>query len=96
MTAIVAILLAPFAVLTAFFLVEVAAGLRRKVRAGAKTSSASAVIVVPAHDEATVIGQTLQSLTEALGPNMRILVVADNCADSTAATSPPSWAMAAS
>jgi len=85
-TAIVAILLAPFAVLTAFFLVEVAAGLRRKVRAGAETSSASAVIVVPAHDEATVIGQTLQSLTEALGPNMRILVVADNCADSTAAT----------
>ena len=85
MTAVSAILLAPFAVLTAFFLVEVWTGLRRSVRAGGQSSPASAVIVVPAHDEAAVIGQTLQSLTEALGPNMQVLVVADNCTDSTAA-----------
>lgn len=85
MTALVAILLAPFAVLTAFFLVEVSAGLRRKIGAGIPPSSASAVIVVPAHDEAAVIGETLRSLAEALGPKMRVLVVADNCTDSTAA-----------
>ena len=85
MTALVAILLAPFAVLTVFFLVEVSAGLRTSVRATAQASQASAVIVVPAHDEAAVIGETLQSLTEALGPNMRVLVIADNCTDSTAA-----------
>ena len=85
MTALVAILLAPFAVLTAFFLVEVSAGLRRKIGAGTRPSSASAVIVVPAHDEAAVIGETLRSLAEALGPKMRVLVVADNCTDSTAA-----------
>ena len=84
MTALVAILLAPFAVLTAFFLVEVWVGLRRSVRVGGQTSPASAIIVVPAHDEAAVIGETLQSLAEALGPNMRVLVVADNCTDSTA------------
>jgi cellulose synthase/poly-beta-1,6-N-acetylglucosamine synthase-like glycosyltransferase len=84
-TAVLAILLAPFAILTAFFLVEVLVGLRRKVRAGGQSSPASAIIVVPAHDEAAVIGETLQSLTEALGPNMRVLVVADNCTDSTAA-----------
>jgi hypothetical protein len=83
-TALLAILLAPFAVLTAFFLVEVSAGLRRSFRTGGKFSPASAVIVVPAHDEAAVIGETLRSLTEALGPDMRVLVIADNCTDSTA------------
>ena len=68
MTAILAILLAPFAVLTAFFLVEVLAGLRRNVRAGGQASPASAVIVVPAHDEAAVIGETLQSLNGGARP----------------------------
>lgn len=85
MTAFVAILLAPFAALTAFFLVEIATGLRRKVPALPQPSPASAVIVIPAHDEAAVIGQTLQSLAGAIGPNMRVLVVADNCVDATAA-----------
>ena len=85
MTAASAILLAPFAVLTAFFLVEVLSGLRRRGCAGSRSSPGSAVIVVPAHDEAAVIGPTLHSLTKALGPNMRVLVVADNCTDSTAA-----------
>ena len=84
MTAVLAILLAPFAILIAFFIVEVLVGLRRKVRAGGQPSYASAIIVVPAHDEAAVIGETLQSLSGALGPNMRVLVVADNCTDSTA------------
>ena len=84
MTALLAILLAPFAVLTVFFLVEVSVGLRRNARAGARVSPASAVIVVPAHDEAAVIGETLQSLAQALGPDMRVLVIADNCTDSTA------------
>lgn len=84
MTALVAILLAPFAVLTAFFLVEVLMGLSRRGRAAPQPSAASAVIAVPAHDEAAVIGETLRSLAGALGPGMRVLVVADNCADSTA------------
>ena len=85
MTAFLAILIAPFAVLAAFFLVEVLMGLERGVRTQGQASPASAVIVVPAHDEAAVIGETLKSLTGALGPNMRVLVVADNCTDSTAA-----------
>jgi cellulose synthase/poly-beta-1,6-N-acetylglucosamine synthase-like glycosyltransferase len=82
-TAIVAVLLSPFAILTAFFVVEVLAGLARSPGrvAGAGTS---AVIVVPAHDEAVVIGDTLRHLKEALGPGMRVLLVADNCTDATA------------
>jgi cellulose synthase/poly-beta-1,6-N-acetylglucosamine synthase-like glycosyltransferase len=83
-TALVAILLAPFAVLTAFFVVEVLAGLPARSGTGKVRRGASAVIVVPAHDEERVIGETLRQLKEALGEGMRILVVADNCTDATA------------
>ena len=84
MTALVAILLAPFAVLTLFFLVEVLAGLPRLRSAHSKPVGASAVVVVPAHDEAQVVGETLRLLKASLGPGMSLLVVADNCTDSTA------------
>lgn len=84
MTALVAIFLAPFSVLTAFFALEVLAGLWAWRAGSIIASEASAVIVVPAHDEAAVIGETLRSLRDALGTNMRVLVVADNCTDSTA------------
>ena len=84
MTALIAILLAPFAILTAFFLVEVLAGLRRaQTNAGRRGEQASTVVIVPAHDEEQVIGETLRHLKEALGEGMRILVVADNCSDAT-------------
>ena len=84
MTALVAILLAPFAVLTFFFLVEVLAGLPGLRPARFEAKPASAVIVVPAHDEAEVIGETLRQLQGSLAPGMSVLVVADNCTDSTA------------
>ena len=83
MTALVAIILAPLILLAAFFAIEVLAGLGRP-RTELRPSSASAVIVVPAHDEEAVIGEALVSLKEALGESTRILVVADNCEDSTA------------
>lgn len=83
MTALVAIILAPLILLAAFFAIEVLAGLGRP-RTEAQESSSSAVVVVPAHDEEAVIGEALVSLKEALGEHMRILVVADNCEDSTA------------
>lgn len=83
-TAFVAILLAPFAALTLFFLIEVLAGLPRLRPAHPKPVDASVVIVVPAHDEADVVGETLRRLKASLGPGMSLLVVADNCTDSTA------------
>lgn len=79
-----AILLAPFAVLTLFFLIEVIAGLPTLRSTGVETTRASAVIVVPAHDEAEVIGETLRLLKGSLIPGTRLLVVADNCTDRTA------------
>jgi cellulose synthase/poly-beta-1,6-N-acetylglucosamine synthase-like glycosyltransferase len=72
------------AVLTAFFVVEVLAGLPARAVRPRNGAKASAVIVVPAHDEELVIADTLRRLTEALGEGMRILVVADNCTDLTA------------
>ena len=84
MTVLVALLLAPFAILTAFFAVEIMLGLRPARSEVAKGKKASAVIVIPAHDEAEVVGKSLQTLQTALGEDMRILVVADNCTDATA------------
>ncbi len=84
MTVLVAILLAPFAILTAFFAAEIVLGLRAGRTEAGTSSGTSAVIVIPAHDEAEVIGKTLQSLKAALGEGMRVLVVADNCTDATA------------
>ena len=84
MTVLVAILLAPFAILTAFFTAEVVLGMRADRTDAGTSSGTSAVIVLPAHDEVEVIGTTLQSLKAALGEGMRVLVVADNCTDATA------------
>jgi len=42
-------------------------------------------ILIPAHDEAKVIAQTLTHLGTVLGPSTRAVVVADNCTDDTAA-----------
>lgn len=84
MTAAVAILFAPFALLTAFFAAEVLLGLSCTRSEARQNSPATAVIVIPAHDEAVVIRETLRSLKPALSERMRILVVADNCEDDTA------------
>ncbi len=43
------------------------------------------VVLVPAHNEQSVIGATLESLLSACSDNMRIIVIADNCSDDTAA-----------
>jgi len=44
----------------------------------------SLVVLVPAHNEGPVIKTTLESLSQALPENGRILVIADNCTDDTA------------
>ena len=41
-------------------------------------------IIVPAHDEATIIAGTLRSIVSQLAPSDRLIVVADNCSDETA------------
>jgi cellulose synthase/poly-beta-1,6-N-acetylglucosamine synthase-like glycosyltransferase len=59
--------------------------LPRRSRAIATGSEMGEVwVIVPAHNEGTVIGRTLAGLSKTLGPGQRILVVADNCQDRTA------------
>jgi cellulose synthase/poly-beta-1,6-N-acetylglucosamine synthase-like glycosyltransferase len=85
-TFLLAIAVAPLIVLTAAFALEVVAGLKplddpEMLRRGRP----SAVIVVPAHDEEQVVAGTLKTLVEAVEKSARILLVADNCTDTTAA-----------
>jgi cellulose synthase/poly-beta-1,6-N-acetylglucosamine synthase-like glycosyltransferase len=44
----------------------------------------SFAVIVPAHNESIHLTPTLQSIHRQLGPNDRLLVVADNCTDDTA------------
>ena len=41
-------------------------------------------VLIPAHNESSIIGHTLKNITQQLPENGRILVVADNCSDDTA------------
>ncbi len=49
------------------------------------TNRPNAVVLVPAHNEADGIGRTLSSLVPQLHPEDRLIVIADNCSDHTAA-----------
>jgi exopolysaccharide biosynthesis WecB/TagA/CpsF family protein len=52
---------------------------------GSKSDGAVAALLIPAHNEERLIGQTLAALMPTLAPRDRVLVVADNCDDRTAA-----------
>ncbi|MEO7787680.1 MAG: glycosyltransferase family 2 protein [Sphingomicrobium sp.] len=72
-------------ILTMCFTVEILAGLvplrPLHIATGSRTS---AVIIVPAHDEASIIGRKLPALVQVAGCRATILLVADNCNDATA------------
>ena len=51
----------------------------------AATGRGPLVVLVPAHNEESGIAQTLATLLPQLAPGDRVLVVADNCTDATAA-----------
>jgi cellulose synthase/poly-beta-1,6-N-acetylglucosamine synthase-like glycosyltransferase len=84
-TVIVALLLAPLILLTFCFAIELFAGIRplRPVAASSGRGG-TAVIIVPAHDEEPILRDRLASLQDAAARRARIVVVADNCRDSTA------------
>lgn len=75
------LLLVPVTVL----LVEiVAAVLPGRARGPLATTHPKLAVLVPAHDEALVIAETLRNIRAQLAPDDRLLVVADNCSDATA------------
>src|SRR5688572_14528989 len=49
-------------------------------------ANARLAVLIPAHNEQAVISATLSSLLPTIPANTRVLVVADNCTDATAAT----------
>src|SRR5215470_1506555 len=86
---VIAIVCLP-ALLTLVWFAEVVAGCfaLRKERtspvATAGTPSHRTAVLVPAHNEGAGILPTIRDIQVQLGPNDRILVVADNCTDDTA------------
>lgn len=76
------LLLLPATVLFAEVLLAVTGRDRTAVAVGERPRLA---ILIPAHDEALVVAQTLSALSPELCVGDRLIVVADNCTDETAA-----------
>jgi cellulose synthase/poly-beta-1,6-N-acetylglucosamine synthase-like glycosyltransferase len=71
---------------TVVFFVEVLAGVFTPSAGSVAPArpDASAVIIIPAHNEEVGLEFTLRNVMQQLGTNDRVLVVADNCSDRTA------------
>ena len=67
-----------------YFSIEVALGLRAVRARTAERDETDVVVVIPAHDEALAIADTVQSVFLASPSPPLVLVVADNCSDETA------------
>ncbi|MEO7410922.1 MAG: glycosyltransferase family 2 protein [Sphingomicrobium sp.] len=81
---LLAIIVIPPVILTTCFAVEVLAGLRRLRSCAAPSAPASAIIIIPAHNEEISIAATVAALSAATVGVAELLVVADNCTDRTA------------
>jgi len=89
MLEIVEILLFALALITALPIAIVfveCCGALRPLRSGASSTRRPSIdVLIPAHNEEVVIAATLESVAAQLASGDRILVVADNCSDATAA-----------
>jgi cellulose synthase/poly-beta-1,6-N-acetylglucosamine synthase-like glycosyltransferase len=82
LTGLTALVLVPTLVLFLQVLAALLPPRRAELSAGARPRIA---VLIPAHDEAVVIDETLRSIIPQLEKGDRLLVVADNCSDATAA-----------
>jgi cellulose synthase/poly-beta-1,6-N-acetylglucosamine synthase-like glycosyltransferase len=57
---------------------------KRKMAPSLLPADARVAVLIPAHNEESVIGPTLNTLLPTLPPGSRVVVVADNCTDQTA------------
>jgi cellulose synthase/poly-beta-1,6-N-acetylglucosamine synthase-like glycosyltransferase len=85
MELLIALSVAPLTLLTFCLGIELLVGIPPLRREAVPPSRASGAIVVPAHDEQAIIGDRLRLLVHAARDRAKIVVVADNCTDSTAA-----------
>ena len=85
MTLLLALIVAPLALLTLCFGVELLAGIRPLAPdQPVPPENAPTVIIVPAHDEEPIISATLDELGKVAVDRAHVLLVADNCSDRTA------------
>ena len=79
------VIVVPLTMILVYLAAELSVGLPRSTKSfpAIKADARSSVILVPAHDEAVSIENTVKALKLA-APGFRILVVADNCTDDTA------------
>jgi cellulose synthase/poly-beta-1,6-N-acetylglucosamine synthase-like glycosyltransferase len=82
--ALVSVNAALFILALTLLLESLAALLPRSARGSASQTSARTAILIPAHDEAIGISNTLTFLQADLRSHQEIVVVADNCSDTTA------------
>ena len=75
------LLLLPVAILFTEVMVAIA---RYRLPPVQESERKRVAVVMPAHNEASIIGATLQSLAPQLTDVDRLIVVADNCSDATA------------
>ncbi len=90
LTIFLLILAAPIMLAAGVFSLEVASSLvsliwPRSIDDTEPTTRPTIAVLVPAHNESKVITETLRSIHQQLDGNDRLLVVADNCTDDTAA-----------
>ena len=85
---LLAIIALPPVILSTCFAVEVLAGLRplgtRAASSASAPEPASAIVIVPAHNEEASIAATVEALGAEAEGIAELLVVADNCSDRTA------------
>jgi cellulose synthase/poly-beta-1,6-N-acetylglucosamine synthase-like glycosyltransferase len=76
-------------ILITVFAVEVVAGVtlghRKTLTRASRISRGRLAVLVPAHNESVGLGPTIDDIKAQLRPDDRVLVVADNCTDDTAA-----------
>jgi cellulose synthase/poly-beta-1,6-N-acetylglucosamine synthase-like glycosyltransferase len=88
LTAALFTLAVPLAVQTSCLALELIAALVGRGRVAVSVTGARAVrcaVIIPAHDEEANLAVTLRSVKAQLAPTDRLVVVADNCSDDTAA-----------
>jgi cellulose synthase/poly-beta-1,6-N-acetylglucosamine synthase-like glycosyltransferase len=66
-----------------WFVLEMIVGLFPRAGRNSQTPAGRVAVLIPAHNEALGIGKMLDDLRLVAPPNMRVLVVADNCSDQT-------------
>jgi cellulose synthase/poly-beta-1,6-N-acetylglucosamine synthase-like glycosyltransferase len=79
------LLILPPSAALAYFALEAALGLTPVAAGFRRNACLRFVIIVPAHNEGRIIGNTIRRLINTVDASGTVLVVADNCTDATAA-----------